>query len=553
MNPFRFLANAVHSIFGDNRLWTSVGGSRSTTAKIDVSEESALNYSAVWAATRLICGTCANFTLPVYRSGDYGETREKLPTHPVSRLLNVVPNSEMDAFNFRSVMWQWQINWGNAFAEIVREGNNPEGPVMELWPIHPSRVKLLRDEADQLYYEVYNFGQVPPTELDQWQMLHLPNVITYDGIVGHGVIQHARETIGSGIAAETRAANTFGNGGIPRAVIEHPGKWAEENRNSFRKEWKELYTGKDPEGVALLGGGATMKPMLGLSEKDSQYLETRQFSVEEIARWYNIPPHLLHHLLRATFNNVEELGIDFVRYCLLPLLGIWHAGIRRKLFTPDEQTELFVEHDVDELMDGNAQSRAQLHQTLVQAGIKTRNECRKTENLDPVPGGDVFLVQGAMVPLGDDGKPISEFVSGGATPDAGKPAKQMNAVAGSVQQIFSRDLAFLLTKESNRMRSFAKNPADFVDKVDEFYTAHRTMFVDVVSVSATALRECGYEIDTGAIAAQWVNDGKALMMDAAGAATPTELPEAVQRVIESTTWSERPEKAIERVKNAIAS
>jgi hypothetical protein len=219
-------------------------------------------------------------------------------------------------------------------------------------------------------------------------------------------------------------------------------------------------------------------------------------------------------------------------------------------------------------MRGNAAARAAFYQAMTSAAIMCRNECRKLENLDPVDGGDVYLVQGAMVPLDDDGKPESAFVNptkspAGAMPDSEDDtdtepesdttttqAEQIKAVSVSVKRLITQNLSRMLTKEEKAMEFAAKKPGNFCDRVDEFYSAHRTMLVDAVGESVTALNNCGYEIDMGAVAAQWVNDGKALMLDAAGAATPDELPEAVQRVIQSKTWSERPELAIERVTNA---
>jgi HK97 family phage portal protein len=572
--------------FFDKRLWTSVGASRSTTSKVDVSEDTALNYSAVWCATRLLCGTGAQLPLPIY-SGAEDDTRTKVKDHPAYRLLNIAPNPEMTAFNFRSVMWQWQVNWGNAYAEIVREGNNQEGPLMQLWPIDPSRVTPKRDEAGQLYYEVRE-NHAEPTILRAWQMFHLPSIITYDGLVGQGVVAHARETIGAGIAKEKKAAHQLGGGNIPQVVIEHAGKWPDDVRGAFRKEWKEIHGGPDGDTVAVLQGGATAKPLSGFSPQDSQFLESRQFDVEEIARWYGIPPHLLQHLLRATFNNVEELGIDFVRYGLMAWLEIWEQVIRQKLFTPDEQVEMFAEHNVDALMRGNAAARAAFYQAMTSAAIMCRNECRKLENLDPVDGGDVYLVQGAMVPLDDDGKPESEFVNptkspAGPMPDSDsdpatdpesansittsdpvetvtvnvpqsvlmQPAIDPFAVAEyRIKRIIGKELSRMLRKERTAIESYAKKPANFVDCVDRFYSEQALAMIDNLSESTTALCECGISVDCGMFVSSWVREGKALAMDAAGEVSADRLPSAINRLVESISWSERPERAIERVKNA---
>lgn len=555
----RFIAGFRAAIDGgwfDKRLWHTVGGSRATTAKVDVSEDSALNYAAVWCATRLMCGTGASLPLPIYQGDE--DARKKDKTHAAYRLLNIAPNPEQTAFNFRSVMWQWQINWGNAYAEIVREGNSPYAPLVSLWPLHPARVTPKRYEDDQLYYEVRNTRGLKEAELAPWQMLHLPSILTCDGIIGRGVIEHARETIGGGLAAEKRANHRLGSGNTPTAVIEHPGKWDKPARDQFRAEWKEIYGGPSGDTVAVIQGGGVVKPLIGLSEKDSQFLETRQFDIEEVARWYGISPHLLQHLLRATFNNIEELGIDFVRYCLVHWCEIWEQAIRMKLFTEDEQGDYFAEHNVDALMRGNAAARAAFYQAMTNAAIMTRNECRKLENLDAVPGGDVFLVQGATVPLDEGGKPESAFAQGASSTTATVPADDSSAaenikahVAHRVEFIMQRDLARLLTKESHKMESCAKTPDGFVCRVEDFYAAHRTLLIDAVSDTAAALGSCGYEIDASALATAWVGEGKTMMLEAAGAAvTGAELTESVKRVISSKTWSERPQRAVERAKNA---
>jgi HK97 family phage portal protein len=551
VNPFRAVASWVGGFF-DKRLWHSVGG-RTTTAKENVSEDSALNYSAVWCATRLLCGTGASLPFPVY-SGFGSDERSKARKHPLFRLLNGRPNYEQTAYNFRSVMWQWQVNWGNAYAEIVREGDDPEAPLESLWPIHPSRVEVCRDESDYLYYKVREERGGGSVELDPWRMLHIPSIITYDGVSGHGVIGHARESIGAGIAAEKYGAHWFGGAAVPRAVIKTAGTWQPEARKAFREEWEEIYGSPDGHRIALLQGGADITP-LSLSAEDSQFLETRQFGIEEIARWYGIPPHMLQHLLRATFNNIEHLGINFVQYSLIPWLRIWEQCVWQKLLTESEQEEYFAEHNVDALMRGDATSRAGFYQTMVSGALMTRNECRKLENLDPVEGGDTFLVQGAMVPLDDDGKPESEFVKGSEPPavpatdeeDEEDSSEVIQAVTGRVKRILAHDLSRLLTKESKAVLSHSKKVDKFVSRVDTFYSEHHVMVTDAVTESLGALAECGVNIEAEVFVATWIREGKAAVLEAAGVATATDLPNVIQSVIESKTWAERPIRAIERV------
>lgn len=553
--------------FFDKRLWSKSGGERRTTSHEVVSEDSALNYSAVWCCTRLLCGTGASLPFPVYRGlGD--ETRKKERSHAVHRILNIQPNPEMTAFQFRSIMWQWQVNWGNAYAEIVREGNRPDGDLVALWPLHPDRVEACRDETGALYYKVRNDSGDSKVELEPWQMFHVPSIITYDGIVGHGVIAHAREAVGVGIASEKRMANGFGGGAMPQAVVEIPATWPDDLRKAFKEEWKELYSGADGDRIAVVQGGATVKP-LSFSAQDSQYIEGRQFNIEEFARWYGIAPHLLHHLLRSTNNNIEHQGIDFVQYCLILWLRVWEQCVSQKLFRSDEQGDYFAEHNVDALLRGDHAARAQFYQTLASLAAITRNEIRKLENLPPVEGGDTFLVQGAMVPLDDDGRPVSKFVEGGAATVPPEPDETvapeednktvataqaatwrgtMATVTTRLQRVIQHDLSRFLTKEGKAMANYARTPDKFMSRVEEFYADHAHIVRDEMTETLGALSVCGVDINVDSFVTSWVNDGKTLMLDASGTVGPSDLPMAIQGALESRTWTERPLRAVESVK-----
>lgn len=551
MNVFKVVASWAAGFF-DKRLWAPIGG-RETTSSETVSEDTALNYSAVWCATRLLCGTASSLPFPLYRGLD-DEQRTKDRAHPVGRVLNRTPNPEQTAFSFRSVMWQWQVNWGNAFAEIVRELDDPDGELVALWPIHPNRVTVSRDDDNGLYYEVRDERTGEKVPVDAWRILHIPSIITADGITGRGVVEHARESIGAGIAAEKYGAHWFGGAAVPRVAIEHPGQWNEESRTAFRKEWDEIYSGPAGHRVALIQGGAKITP-LSLSAEDSQFLETRQFGVEEIARWYGIPPHMLQHLLRATFNNVEHLGINFVQYSLIPWLRIWEQCVSQKLLTEREREEYFAEHNVDALMRGDSAARSSFYQTMTASALMTRNEVRKLENLDPVEGGDTFLVQGAMVPLDDEGRPESKFTETGATqaalPEPADDGDEARArMSLTVQRILHRDLSWILTKERKAMLNYAKKPTRFVDMMDSFYVSHSAFVGDAVTDTLTALAACGPAVKPESFVASWIVDGKSLMLEAAGTATPDALQDAVQSVVDSRNWSDRPVRAIEGVTNA---
>lgn len=543
---------AMDSGFLDNRLWTTVGGGRKTASLEVVTHDNAMTNSAVWCANKLLCGTGASLPLPIYRGRD-DDTRTKDRKHRLWRLLNVAPNPEQTAFSFRSVMWNWQANWGNAYAEIEREGNERDAPLVSLWPLHPRRVDQLRDPDGTLFYNVRDETGGPTVRLEAWQMFHVPSIMTNDGINGIGIVDMAYESIGAAKAAEKYGAHWFGGAGVPRAVIEHAGIWDDDARTAFRKEWEEIYSGPTGERMAVLQGGATLK---GISHNanDSQFIETRHLSIEEIARWYGVPPHLLQHLLRATFNNIEELGISFVQYSLISWLRVWEQVITQKLFTEEEQATYFAEHNVDALLRGDHAARAAFYTAMINAMVMTRNEARKLENLDPVPGGDTFLAQGAMVPLDKDGRPESAFVNP-STPnnatDGNDPATpptsdvSYRAITQRLERVVNSDLKRFLTKETKAIAGFAKKPEEFVQLVDSFYSSHTTLLRDGLTDTLGAMSACGLDVNVDVFVSTWVGDGKSLALEAAGAAvTAEELTAAVTMTMESKTWTERPLRAV---------
>lgn len=520
--------------------YQTVMAARPTAAAVRVDEEIALTYSAVWAATRLLCGTGAWLPLKVYRRVEKhgGEGREHLRTHPVQRLLKR-PNDSMSGMAFRLLMWKWQVNRGNAYAEIQSNRLGPQA----LLPLDPQLVDCRRDDDGTVFYE-YREPLRESRRIEADAMLHIPSIISVDGVSGKGVIEHARESIGFGIATEKHGAHFFGHGALPPMVVEHPGRWDDPQRAAFRREWAEIYGGATGAKVGVLGGGATAK-MLQLTERDSQFLETRQHNIEEIARWYGVPPHMLQHLLRATWNNIELLGIEFVVYSLILWLSIWEEQIELKLLKDAALDDgLFVEHSVNALLRGDTRTRGEYYRAMVSLGLMTRNEVRALENLDPVEGGDVFLVQGASVPLNDDGKPESEFVGtagpdqGGTEPDA--PQEPADRKAAAAKTCIVQALSRMLTKESDRALRAAKDADAFIDWLDGFYAEH----LPDVAANVSPLFEMAGIPNAEAFASRWCEAGRNALLDVSGTATPDKLRDAVAAHVHSAEWISRPAAAV---------
>lgn len=366
----------------DDHLWGRGGtplwfGGRSV-AKIEVNNETALTYSAVWAATRCLCEPIGFLPLVLYRRLPDGG-RIPATDHRLYPVLHMAPNPRMGTVAFRESRAEQQINAGNGFAEIER---NALGEVEALWPIHTTRVSCSREPGYD--YAVSNRAGMPPTHFRADDMLHIAGAMSPDGLWGRGVIACARESIGTGIATEQHGAAYFGSGAQPKGVLFVPGLDSNsEKRKQFRREWKEIHDSPDQNEVAILPPGGEYKPIT-ISNNDSQFLETRQHNVTEIARWYRVPPHMLSDLSRATFSNIEHLATEFVKFSLMPWLARWEDELNRKLLTTQEQDDLFIAFNINGLLRGDFASRMTGFVQGIGNGIYTLNEARRLEDMPSI-------------------------------------------------------------------------------------------------------------------------------------------------------------------------
>ncbi|TXH56412.1 MAG: phage portal protein [Desulfurellales bacterium] len=536
------IAPRTQSNLTDPRYWRPTHGVP-TTAGIKVDEDVAMTYSAAWGCTRVLSGTESSLPLPVYKrvtlsnGGLMGEGKEKARDHWLWRLLKQ-PNAELDGIAWRSMMTNWMVNRGNADCEKVYRFGSSE--VTELRPIPPWFSSWERNpNTGELELKV-----MMPGEDTRWlprsRVFHLRSIITDDGWVGKGVIQHARECVGFGIATERYGANWFGGGAVPRVAISHPGKPLDDTqRKAFREEWEAIYGGPAGQKVALLAQDAKLHN-LNISAEDSQFLETRKHNIEEICRWYGVPPHLIQRMEQVTYNNVEMLGIDFVRFTLTPWLMIWETAIATQLLG-DESDEYFAEHNVNGLMRGDSAARSTYYRTMVHSALMTRNEARGLENLPPVEGGDTFLVQGATVPLDDDGRPESEFAgtAGGQTSSDSSPVEDSSdSTLPSTAPDSARTAAKIMLKDAlTRMQGVeftaatraAKKPGEFLQWLESFYTKHTTTTAEAIYAPLLAIGSREHV----AFAVRWCERSKNELLEAAGRATPQAFSAAVADVVEA--------------------
>ena len=372
-----------------------------TTSGKAVTERSAMQMTAVYSCVRILAEAVAGLPLHLYRYKDNGG-KEKAIDHPLYLLLHDEPNPEMSSFVFRETLMTHLLLWGNAYAQIIRNG---KGEVVALYPLMPNKMTVDRDANGQLYYQYMRSNEEAPTikgstvNLSPSDVLHIPG-LGFDGLVGYSPIAMAKNAIGMAIACEEYGAKFFANGAAPSGVLEHPGTIKDPGR--VREAWQSQFGGSGNSGkVAVLEEGMKYTP-ISISPEQAQFLETRKFQINEIARIFRIPPHMVGDLEKSSFSNIEQQSLEFVKYTLDPWVTRWEQSIQRSLFSADEKKSCFVKFNVEGLLRGDYASRMQGYATARQNGWMSANDIRELENLDRIPaeqGGDLYLVNGNMIPL----------------------------------------------------------------------------------------------------------------------------------------------------------
>lgn len=372
-------------------LWR-LAGSQSLSGE-NVNESTALTYSAVYNAVSLISGTVS--TLPLHLLRKEAKKTVFMQDKRLFRVLHNQFNPYMTAQIGREVMTAHILTWGNCYAEKVYNGY---GEIQELWPISPDRVRPSMEESGLVYYVKVNSEEKPFT---RDKILHIPG-LGFDGFVGYSVIAMARKSLGLAMAMETFGSLYFGNGTHPSAVITAPNQV--KDPKAMREAISEVYSGLgNAQKMMLLEDGMKIET-IGIPPEDSQFLESRQFQIPEVARWFNLPPHKLKDLTRSSFSNIESEQISFVTDSILPWLIRFEQHYDMQLLTDVEKFKqgLFTRHNVDGLMRGNSTDRATYYKTMFGTGAMTINEIREKENWDAStdPHADeLFVPINNMIPL----------------------------------------------------------------------------------------------------------------------------------------------------------
>lgn len=525
-------------------------GGGATVAGVEVTEETSLTLSAVFAAVRIYSESIGSLPLNVYRPS--GKRREIEYGGAVHRMLHTSPNPQMTSMVARETMEAHRQLWGNAYAEIV--WNPATAEPLYYYPVEPWRVQVKRDEGSRsIYYLVDGKRRVESDD-----MLHVPG-LGFDGLVGKGVITIARESMGYTLATQRFGTSFYANNARPGGVLEHPGNLSDKGLKHLEESWMKNRSGPENAGKVYIAEEGMKYTPLTMPLDDAQFLETRQFQITEVARWFNIPPHLLRDLTNATYSNIEQQGIDFVTNSLRPVLVRWEQEYDRKLLADD--TGRYTKHVVEALLRGDMTSQGEFLSKLFSVGGMQINEIRDKFDMDPVADGDTTFVPVNMVPLErainppeppkhnsptpspNDPTPNSPTPKNGdpSQGDAGNSTESQSQkvlpntlLSDAQQQLTQSVLGRIIRKEAMAASRAAKKPNEFLSWLDSFYADHeddvRRELRPVVAVMLAVENRNDVDPVVERFTKRHIEASRADMLTASEC-TPTELPARVESVL----------------------
>jgi len=476
-----------------------------TGSGIDVSETTALKYTAFFAAVDHISRSVAQLPLMVYERVSDDE-RRKATNHPIYDLLHTRPNVEQTAYVWRHTQQAWMLTWGNAYAEIER---TRAGHPVALHTIPPNRMSVGRDKAKRLVYQQADEkGRAVSPPLSAADVIHIHGL--GDGMIGYSPVRLFRESIGLALAAEKYGAAFFGNSARPGGAIKHPTILSDKALARLRASWAGEHQGaENAHKIGILEEGMEWVPMT-VPPEDAQLLSSRQFQVLDIARIFHLPPHKLADLSRATFSNIEHQAIEFVQDCLGPWLVAWEQELDYKLFSPAERGRYYCEFLIDGLLRGDIGSRYAAYAIARNNGWMSADDVRRKENMNPLPDGQgkVYLVPANMIPADQLGKGPAEPAPAPEPEPKPEPEPPDDEDGERMARICDAQKALLLClcqrivrKEVAAMRKAIRRPETFQIAADRFFADHAEYVCEVL---AAATRACAAALDSSVGAAEYI-------------------------------------------------
>lgn len=380
----------------DDQMDREISGTPALTG-VEVSHDTAMTFSAFFSGVLQISQTVASLPLPVYRrTSETDKARDR--SHPLYRLLNRQAGPYMTSFTWRETMTHHALVWGNGYSYRLKDrAGRPLGFVL----MNPSVTHADVEAGRPVYRWRSRMGKEETFEFDE--IFHLPG-LGFDGRQGYSVLRIARESLGLGLALQEFGARFFGQGTNVGGVITRPkdapklqGEALERFKENIRKEWQGLIKSS---GLMVLEEGMEYEKV-GMPLDDAQFLASKQFGIQDVARWLNMPPHKLKDMSRATFNNIEQEQLSYTTDTIRPWNVRWETGINTWLIPERDQETYYVEHILDALLRGDIATRYAALATARQNGIINADEWRRMENWNPIGGraGEAYLVNGNMIPV----------------------------------------------------------------------------------------------------------------------------------------------------------
>ena len=374
------ITRALSAIGLEKRSTLGVNGWPIPLSASAVTPASAQGVSAVYACVQAIAETTASLPLILFKRN--GDDRERASDLPLYRVLHDMANPEQTALEFREYMQACVLLRGNAFARIVRGW---DGQVRELWPLNPDNVTVQRT-ATGLVYDYTKDGVL--TRLLAHEVLHLRHRLGDDGVLGVSPIAAARGVVELALSEQEHGKNTFTNGAKLLGVLKFPGRLKPEQRQAIATSWASQHSGGVNSGrTAILEEGVDFQA-LSMTLEDATWIEARQFSVEEVARLFRVPPTVIGDLRNGNYSNSVEMARQFVTQTLRRHLVAWEQAIAAKCLTDAGRRMYFAEHQVEGLLRGDSANRAAFYSSGIADGWMLRSEARKLENLPAIEGLD---------------------------------------------------------------------------------------------------------------------------------------------------------------------
>lgn len=489
------------------------------TAGVQVNQSSALTFSAVYRAVSIISATLGVVPVNLFRSTESrGRMGKELVTnHPAGLLIARSPNPEQTPFKFKEFGGRCLTLWGNWVCEIERDRL---GRPVALYPLPPERVYYERNESGQLEY-VYR-GDTASVRLSAGDVLHVP--LLGDEVVGISPISAARESIGFGLAAELFGAGFFGNGSTPGGVLEHPDTLSDEARQRLINQVESRHKGPKKAGSVMVLEEGLKWSSIGIPAKDAQFLETRTFQVQEIARWFGVPPHMLAENSRATFDNIAHQATEFLQHTMLPYFRRIEEELDRKLL--GEETDLFFRFQVPALMRADPETQAKVFEVYHRTGIASINDLRESLDMNPIEGGDEHFIPANMMPLTkalkeDEPPPEDENVP--EPPSDDEPAvddedsANERSIRAAFMAIFTEAAERIVNTELREFTRIQRKGKDIEPRkaLSEFFHVHKAYVQRTFgTIWDNWAMVRGVSADSEKAASRYINDVRTLLLKA---------------------------------------